>query len=396
MKKGFTLIEMLVVVVVLVTLMSITFRLSSIGEDETRRSQTIARLQRVENCLSGYYAAFGTYPPVREHGYSTFNRVNQRGFQQEQEEGPALNWYQSTGSHGIGTQQEIDDWKIVRATCMNQPLACRFPYPEGYKEVIEAEAELAKERLASGEDGDTDSFHQTSVNAGYDDGYSNNPGRHDLDEVNWAESQLFQFGLMSHLLPRYQMMMSSGSNAEQFYTRGRQWLDNNSLPCRSDGSRNWSWSEIKNAMTGVISGSDGVRDSDIYYEIQMMYSQSVCRRWLPNLEKSCYSNVGFKFYGVEIADDSQRLNTGYSVFAPGGSASDSSSQQYVLSVVTVTDGWHNELYYYSPPPYQSYILWSGGPNGRTYPKWMSTEGLDSAQKQCVGVWTEDDIVNMSN
>ena len=57
MKKGFTLIEMLVVVVVLVTLMTMTFRLSSIGSGSSARNATINRMQRLENCLSGYYAA---------------------------------------------------------------------------------------------------------------------------------------------------------------------------------------------------------------------------------------------------------------------------------------------------------------------------------------------------
>ena len=60
MKKGFTLVEMLIVVVVLVTLMTITFRLTSLGRDQTDRNKTIARLQRLENALSGYYAAFGS------------------------------------------------------------------------------------------------------------------------------------------------------------------------------------------------------------------------------------------------------------------------------------------------------------------------------------------------
>ena len=59
MKKGFTLVELLIVVVVMITLMTITFRLSSIGSDATARNKTVNRLNRLENCMSGYYAAFG-------------------------------------------------------------------------------------------------------------------------------------------------------------------------------------------------------------------------------------------------------------------------------------------------------------------------------------------------
>ena len=73
MKRAFTLIEMLIVVAVMVTLMSMVFRLTSIGGSATARNVTVSRLQRLENCLSGYYAAFGTYPPVKLHGTRDIN-----------------------------------------------------------------------------------------------------------------------------------------------------------------------------------------------------------------------------------------------------------------------------------------------------------------------------------
>ena len=73
MRKAFTLIEMLIVIAVLTTLMTIVFRLSSIGGDSWRRSETITRIQKLENCLSGYYAAFGSYPPVKLHGSRSIN-----------------------------------------------------------------------------------------------------------------------------------------------------------------------------------------------------------------------------------------------------------------------------------------------------------------------------------
>ena len=83
MKRGFTLIELLVVVVVLVTLMSIMFRIGSVGGSADNRNRTIVHMQRLENCLSGYYAAFGSYPPVKLHGTRDF--------------------YMKVGSHGIQT-----------------------------------------------------------------------------------------------------------------------------------------------------------------------------------------------------------------------------------------------------------------------------------------------------
>ena len=81
MKKGFSLVEMLIVVTVLVTLMAITFRLGAIGGTSSYRNTTVSRLQRLENCLSGYYAAFGSYPPVPLQGRSRsiYTRVDENG-----------------------------------------------------------------------------------------------------------------------------------------------------------------------------------------------------------------------------------------------------------------------------------------------------------------------------
>ena len=47
MKKAFTLIELLIVVVVLVTLMAVTFRLTSIGSNQSARNTTVASLQKL-------------------------------------------------------------------------------------------------------------------------------------------------------------------------------------------------------------------------------------------------------------------------------------------------------------------------------------------------------------
>ena len=60
------------------------------------------------------------------------------------------------------------------------------------------------------------------------------------------------------------------------------------------------------------------------------------------------------------------------------------------------DGWDNELYYYSPEPYQSYVLWSAGANGRTFPPWISREKLPSDANRCVGYWVRDDIGGLKN
>jgi len=134
MKKGFTLVEMLIVVVVLVTLMTITFRLSSVGSQQTYRNNTISRLQRIENCLSGYYAAFGSYPPVKLHGSrNIYASVNDYGIQSDDQENQDI-W----GWTDIGTEQEQRAWQQVKAACKSQPVDCRYPYPDEsvYNELV--------------------------------------------------------------------------------------------------------------------------------------------------------------------------------------------------------------------------------------------------------------------
>ena len=59
MKRAFTLVELLIVIAVLVSLMAITFRITNVVGDAESRTMTITRMQRLENCLSGFHAAFG-------------------------------------------------------------------------------------------------------------------------------------------------------------------------------------------------------------------------------------------------------------------------------------------------------------------------------------------------
>ena len=71
--------------------------------------------------------------------------------------------------------------------------------------------------------------------------------------------------------------------------------------------------------------------------------------------------------------------------------------QYLLDGLTVKDGWHRELYYYSPSPHQSYTLWSAGENGKTFPPWVTDEELANIkEKSTVQAWIADDIVHMRN
>ncbi len=60
---GFTLIEILVVVVVIAILMAGTFRLMGIASDAAKQAKTKAIMERVHNALGAFYAEYGAYPP---------------------------------------------------------------------------------------------------------------------------------------------------------------------------------------------------------------------------------------------------------------------------------------------------------------------------------------------
>ena len=72
MRRAFTLVELMIVIAVIVSLMAITFRIMNTVGDTEARTITITRMQRLENALSGFHAAFGCYPPVKLHGNRSF------------------------------------------------------------------------------------------------------------------------------------------------------------------------------------------------------------------------------------------------------------------------------------------------------------------------------------
>ena len=391
MKKAFTLVEMLIVVVVLVTLMTLTFRLSSIGSDQSRRNNTISRMQRLENCISGYYAAFGSYPPVLLHGSRNVNlRANDHGIQTDEER--ELSWSWNTVGEN---DSEADDWRQVKAACKAQPVDCRFPYPdtEVYNTLVKSVSDALKEHAS---DKGLSESQKKVLAAGFDNGVSDNVGRHNKNRrvTDWREIQLFKFGLMSYLLPRYLVMMNS--RKELFQGNYAQWTANNAAPCDPMTGFELGWNEV----WSYLHDSNG-NDPEKKAHVANIPSQAVTARWLPNLQGIVCCNHDFKLYGISIRGDTGAAdlrpdNTSIEVYSPGGSDSDSTSQQYVLDSVTVLDGWWHEFYYYSPYPYQSYTLWSAGPNNRTFPPWISRNSLDSKANKCVAVWVEDDIMRMSN
>lgn len=393
MKKGFTLVELLIVVVVIVTLMTMTFRLSSIGSSQSMRNTTVSRLQRLENCLSGYYAAFGTYPPVRLHGSRDYRlKVSSHGIQNMDDDTEELKWnWFDTSKHKVNnSQDEADDWEKVKAACLAQPVDCKFPFPQdsSWETWAQAQSDLLVE------DAKADSSLSQNEQNKYSSGFTSRVtglGAYN-NEADWREVQIFQFGLMSFLLPRYLVMMDSDAS---LYRDHEQWLVNNALPC--DPLTGQTFANWQAVQTKAVS-----EDPMDLAHVANIPTQSICARWLPNLEGVCRYGHAITFYGVDVRDQDSKdaggpkVTTSTEVYSPGGYANDSTSGQYILDCVTVLDGWDNPFYYYSPAPHQTYVLWSAGPNGKTFPPWVSRESLDANANACVGYWTEDDIVNMSH
>lgn len=387
--RGFTLIEMLIVVVVLVTLMSITFRLMNIGDTSEKRVTTVMRLQKLENCLSGYYAAFGSYPPVQLYGSQDFNY--------------------EVGGHGIQTDQrrdldslwgnELQAWEQVKAACRAQPVAARYPFPDGYSDVVRDVSEEIKERIEAGDEDykDLSSERLSVLQQGFDNISDSNAGRfggREKSEADWREIQIFQFGLMSYLLPRYLFMMNGPSTFFEG-TGAKQWNDHNSVP--SDpfkGGKTWEWKDIKKYAEDGQTGDNSYN----YLQVANIPTQTACARWMPNLEHLCKCNHKYRFFGIYIRDrGALYASPNIEIFSPTKGAKSGTSGQYVLDTVTVEDGWFREFYYYSPPPYQTYVLWSAGPNGRTFPPWVSRGEINNSEaKKTIAKWVSDDIIHMAN
>ena len=400
-RRAFTLIEMLIVVVVLAALMGIVVKLIADSEGQAAKLTTITRLHRLENCLSGYYAAYGGYPPVALHG--------------------SRDIYLEVGSDGVqlpgGTRNENmwDDeetaWKQVDAACLSQPVSCDFPFKndpdkqtqidmlsETYKALVEAADEDAivymKEKYLAGFNGlgnESPSVGQLNV--------------HKDTASDWREMKLFRFGLMSYLLPRY-LLMASANN--EFYSY-KQWLDNNENPCDPFTGLRMTWDTV-NALAMDPTGAN---------KLGSISSQKVCSRWMPNLEGTCESyEMQRIIFGVDIVARG-RFNTNaklsyqmrynpnsgeyekwaivnppVKMWVPDGG--NPNRDQYILDYVSVEDGWKRDFYYYSPAPHQRYQLWSAGPNGRTFPPWIAKENLPEKANGIVHMWTIDDIIQMSH
>jgi prepilin-type N-terminal cleavage/methylation domain-containing protein len=347
---AFTLIEMMVVVTIIGILIAGVFRLMGAAGENNKKAVTIARMQRLQNALSGFYAEYGTYPPVGLYG--------------------------SPDPFGTGRTDDFEDTLPStldvqgRSACWAakaQPMAFEFP---------------------NGQDLDTfvNMQYQSIGVIGINQVLGQNAA--DSTEQDWKKIKMFKFGLLSYLLPRVTVVGFLGDNESTWpdgdqasvpklnFYKSRQWTRNNPAP--------------------------NVQNADDREVIKVLRSQrqkenSACARWMPNFERII--DRGDVFFGIDTrqinADQMFRLsNVDKDHCAANGKPyfSTEGGSKSLLKCMTVRDGWGSEIYYYSAPPYQSYRLWSSGPDKITFPPWISLQSLTGDQRKTVSLWIKDDVV----
>lgn len=378
MRRAFTLIEVMVVTVVISILLAISVKIIGIGDVSSRRNTTISRLQRMENALSGYFAAFGSYPPVATlYSHNVYAHYNETDDSQSGENSGLV-------------------WEDVRRVCASQPVAARFPFPNDdtvrkYIEMLSVEAV----NRANGNDSQFKTWqnYRTKLGGGFKPFDSPNDLKNSADwkskEKTWPEVKVFQFGLMSFLLPRYVFITrcvgnkSDSSISYDDLDDCGQWTANNRFSSHPNTGRQFgTWRQQ-------------LEDKRL---VRRIPSQSICARWMPNFEGIVSGNPikeeNMKFFGINVSDGEFALD----LEDPAELANSVYIEQNrtVLDILTVRDGWRREFYYYSPPPYQSYRLWSAGADGKTFPPWIPLSTLkNDADRKTAANWMADDIMYLN-
>ena len=341
--SAFTMIEMLIVVSIVGMLLAGVFKLISLAGEHTKRATTVTRIQRLEYALAEYKSIYGHYPPVAQYT----NPDPYKGDQGDSD-GKSLVDMQFSEWPSVGKLYSGNALRAARA----QPVAFWFPTPQILDDYI---AILYKEKgwLSANQ-----MIGGTKTNT----------------KPEWYETRVFKFGVLSYLLPRLEVMGGLG----QILADGEHGPKKNFF----------YWEQWKKNNNGAYPGKTGSME-DLQKEEKM-----VAGRILHFLEKtlSGWSNSrsgnGF-LMGEQMRpadEDDHRFSL---VHAEG-------DKRYVLGHITIQDGWGNDLFYYSAPPYSSYKVWSAGPNGKTFPASVNLKSLAHSDHKDdlpnIMEWIKDDIV----
>ena len=257
--KGFTLIEMLVVCLIVVLLAGLVFRMTSAVSRANSIAKTKAKLDMVANALEEFKAIYGKYPPVQ---------MKKRG------DGPWCPFY--------------------------------YEYPSG-ESFDKDTAEITAERLVN-------EGRAYDENWGYEDRKWNSPDKK-------ARDNFFTFGVCSYFVPRVNGTAGNGPRAFRKMDKCTQWNVYNDRGAMQDSQRDLDAVRRILPHLGARLAPDGTVDT----------SPDGCILEL----NSWHTRI---FRGQ--LDGSTRTNNSATVF----------------------DDWDKDLCYWSVPPYETFKLWSSGPN----------------------------------
>lgn len=337
--SAFTMIEMLIVVSIVGMLLAGVFKLISLAGEHTKRATTVQRIQRLEYALAEYKSIYGHYPPVAQY-------TNPDPYKGDESENlvdrPFSKWPDAP------TLTNTNANRAAKA----QPVAFWYPSAQRLNDYI---ALIYKD-------------------SGYLSANEMIGGNRTNTKPEWYQTRVFKFGVLSYLLPRLEVMGSVGEimadgeyGPKQNFFYWEQWKQNNN---------------------GAYPGKKGSMEA-LYKEEKMAAGRILhfLEKTISNWSNSRSGN-GYLMGELLTPPDEDGTRPSF-VHAEGDT-------RYVLSYVTIKDGWGNDLYYYSAPPYSSYKVWSAGPNGNTFPASINLKTLaHSDHKEDLGIiadWIKDDIV----
>jgi prepilin-type N-terminal cleavage/methylation domain-containing protein len=342
--NGFTLIELMIVIAIIGILIGTTFKLMQVAVESKARAVTVARMERLQNALSGYFSAYGMYPAVPTAYINTDPTGTGSGDLYDESTGDRL----KDGTDGEKARR-------ASASAHAQPIGFEYPTP----------LYLTTEKLQR-------LLRDSSV-VSMGDIWSS------MDDVeDWKKNKTFKFGLLSFLLPRVEVIGIS-------YTRSGTPITgiNSTAPVpEAYILEQWKGNNKSSSVSGNSPNADKDRADRLYKQLEV--ENEVCRRWMPCFEgvlRSFADNI----LGVKVnCNDNAGTRIHKRHFGKDGT--------YVaLAYITIVDGWGNEFFYYSAPPYQSFRVWSAGPDGKTFPPWIPSSNSTYRDWNAQN-WIKDDIV----
>jgi prepilin-type N-terminal cleavage/methylation domain-containing protein len=268
-RRGFTLLEMLVVVVIIAILAGLVFYLIKGAGARMARAQTVVHVQKVRSALEEFFAEYGQYPPVQVYNTAA-------------------------------------DANIIDGAVVGEQL---FRY-----EYATTNGLMAYALMGNGQ---------------WDVAY----GRLKGTLKDNRDFPVFRFGLMSYLVPRYEGYAKNAYSTDfaELFTANTQWT---------------------NAASGNYVPDSG---PDANKPMDQPRDRRACRRWEPILFDPNITYSDEQQRGP-YDENSDALRTDLPFGAP-------STWGYINYFITVRDGWNRDLHYRSVPPYESYDVWSAGPDG---------------------------------